>query len=416
LTVVEIPPINMDIFDYALPQEKIAQFPVDARDQSKLLVYRNGNLQETRFVSIDEFLPTESLLVYNQTRVIRARLNFGKDTGAHIEIFCLEPVLPTRETQQAFECSSGVTWKCLVGNSKRWKSGKLSKSFTLNKQEGKLYAERVQRSDDHSLVEFTWEPGNLSFSEVLEQTGSVPLPPYMHRDATLSDSERYQTVFARDKGSVAAPTAGLHFTDAVFKKLRDKKIRTAEVTLHVGAGTFKPVSSNDIREHEMHTEKIIITRETIKTLMQNERNKVIVTGTTTMRTLESLYLHGAKLLLGNASGPEMEISQWDPYGAIQEVDIPTYDSLQAVLNTMDQNGIDEIHGETQLMIVPGFRFRIADMLITNFHMPRSTLLLLVAAFMGKDWEKAYNYALSHDFRFLSYGDACLFFKSEVQEN
>ncbi len=409
--MAEIPVINMNDYDYKLPQEKIAQFPVDKRDHSKLLVMKNGRPEETRFFEIPDYLPSDSILVYNQTRVIRARLLFEKETGAMIEIFCLEPVEPTHEPQQAFECKSGVTWKCLVGNSKRWKSGSLVLTFEYQGKICQLVANRLKKKEDHSLVEFTWEPQDISFSEVILQTGTIPLPPYMHRNATSEDNERYQTVYARSEGSVAAPTAGLHFTDEILEKIRRKNITTAEVTLHVGAGTFKPVGSNDVREHEMHTEKVIISRKTIEMLLNKKDQKVIVTGTTSLRTLESLYIHGVKLAIEEYRGPEMDVKQWDPYSRIGEADIPLSNALEAVIKNMDHFGIDKIHGQTQLMIMPGYHFRIADILITNFHMPRSTLLLLVAAFIGNDWKKAYEYALSHQFRFLSYGDACLFFKN-----
>ncbi|MCD4694915.1 MAG: S-adenosylmethionine:tRNA ribosyltransferase-isomerase, partial [Bacteroidales bacterium] len=355
------------------------------------------------------YLPGNSLLIYNQTRVIQARIPFQKDTGAQIEIFCLEPESPTKEIQQAFELTSGVTWNCLVGNSKKWKAGGLTKTFTIKNKSCKLYAEGIKKSENHSLVKFSWEPAQYSFSEVLEASGIIPLPPYMNRKAEDSDKNRYQTIYARSEGSVAAPTAGLHFTDAVFQKMKEKNIEIKEVTLHVGAGTFKPVSTENVSDHKMHTERICIPKNTIESILNRLNSPVTVVGTTTMRTLESLYWHGVKLIK-SVTGSEINIHQWDPYQTELNTGVSVEESLERVLKYMQRHKLEILSGQTQLMIVPGYHIRIPDILITNFHMPQSTLLLLVSAFMGEGWKDAYNYALANNFRFLSYGDSCLFFK------
>ncbi|MCB0806873.1 MAG: S-adenosylmethionine:tRNA ribosyltransferase-isomerase [Bacteroidales bacterium] len=404
-----IPRVKIDEFNYTLPQEKIAGFPLQQRDQSKLLIIQDGILHENIFASIDQYLPHDSLLVFNQSKVVQARLIFKKESGAAIEIFCLEPVLPTNEIQQAFECGSGVSWKCLVGNSKRWKKGQLRKTFLIDDVTCTLIAERTAQHDDHSLINFTWKPEHFSFSEVLQQSGLTPLPPYLNRKPVDSDKDRYQTIYAKAEGSVAAPTAGLHFTPEVFEKISRNNITIADVTLHVGAGTFKPVSAETVDDHEMHTEQILIKKQTIEALLTNLPQPVTATGTTTMRTLESLYWHGVKIIAGE-SGQLIDIKQWDPYQKWPKIKLE--ESLQACLKVMERNQLDFLHGQTQLMILPGYCFRVTDVLITNFHMPRSTLLLLVAAFIGEEWKKAYDYALKNDFRFLSYGDACLFFRKE----
>jgi len=406
-----IPGIKIKEFNYSLPSQRIAQFPLEQRDQSKLLIYNNGNISENIFANMHEYLTNNSLIIYNQTRVIQARIPFQKNTGAQIEIFCLAPEAPTKEIQQAFELSSGVTWKCLVGNSKKWKEGTLSKTFTYDNKVCKLFAERIEKSDDYSLIKLTWEPNQYSFSEVLDASGIIPLPPYMNREANDSDKNRYQTIYAVSEGSVAAPTAGLHFTKTVFQKLREKNICLAEVTLHVGAGTFKPVSSESVADHEMHTEKIYVQKDTIQNILNNLSNKITVVGTTTMRTIESLYWHGVKLLNEKANS-EINILQWDPYQPKFNTGISVQESLEKVLNYMHEHSLDVISGQTQLMILPGYKVRIADILITNFHMPQSTLLLLVSAFTGDGWKDVYQYALDNDFRFLSYGDSCLFYKTK----
>jgi S-adenosylmethionine:tRNA ribosyltransferase-isomerase len=409
-----IPDINISEYNYLLPEEKIAQFPLSGRDESKLLIYINGLISQDIFKNISDHLPENSLLVFNETKVIQARLLFNKASGATIELFCLEPLLPTRELQLAFEQKSGVVWKCLVGNSRRWKSGKLQKSISSNGRTCILSAERLQQSQDQSFIRFEWEPSALSFSEILVYTGIIPLPPYMKREAIKSDAEWYQTIYARTEGSVAAPTAGLHFTEAVFQKLDQKKIDRVDLTLHVGVGTFKPVTQNEIKNHEMHFEKILIHKNTVQQILDHLSENITVVGTTSMRTVESLYWFGVKLMIDKKSPEEIDIKQWNSYDPIYNCEIQPKDSLMEVLNYMGKHSLETISGQTQLMIVPGYRFRIPNILITNFHMPKSTLLLLVSAFMGNGWKDAYKYALDHDFRFLSYGDACLFFKQDEE--
>jgi S-adenosylmethionine:tRNA ribosyltransferase-isomerase len=409
-----IPDININEFDYHLPEDKIAQFPLSGRDESKLLIYKKGLISEDIFKNISNHLPESSLIVFNETKVIRARLLFHKPNGATIELFCLEPILPTRELQQAFEQNSGVVWKCMVGNSRRWKSGKLQKSISNNGRTCILSAERLQQSQDQSFIRFEWEPPALSFSEILVYTGIIPLPPYMKREAIKSDAERYQTIYARADGSVAAPTAGLHFTEAVFQKLDQKKIERVDLTLHVGAGTFKPVTQNEIKNHEMHFEKILIPKKTVQKILDHLHENIIVIGTTSMRTVESLYWFGVKLMIDKKPPEEIDIKQWDSYDPFYNCEISPKESLLTVTKYMESHSIELISGQTQLMIVPGYRFRIPNILITNFHMPKSTLLLLISAFMGNGWKGAYKYALDHDFRFLSYGDACLFFKQDEE--
>ena len=407
-----IPNINIKDYHYLLPKDRIAQFPLEKRDESKLVIYNDFKISESKFKDIPEFLPENSLLIYNETKVIRARLLFQKETGAGIEIFCLEPVMPTREIQLAFRQHSGVVWKCLVGNSKKWKAGKLIKNFNIDEKNYILIAERTEQHKDYSLIEFQWEPVDLTFSEILIHSGVIPLPPYMPRKAVESDKFRYQTIYARSEGSVAAPTAGLHFTNNVIRKLKEKNISFEELTLHIGAGTFKPVSSSSVEKHEMHTEKIYINKSTIKRVLENTGNDVIVVGTTTMRTIESLYWFGVKLLVDKEPLEYIDIRQWDPYDQKYKKDISVQESLNAILEIMQKKNMEVVSGQTQLMIVPGYEFKIPNILVTNFHIPQSTLLLLVSAFIGDGWKDVYQYALGHDFRFLSYGDSCLFFKNQ----
>ena len=407
-----IPGIKISDFNYNLPQDKIAQYPLAKRDESKLLIYGNHHIQEDRFYHLASHLPSNSLMVYNETRVIQARLQFLKNSGALIEIFCLEPVEPTKELQQAFEQKSGVVWKCLIGNSKKWKQGEVATSFSLKGNEVRLKAIREDKSDGHSRIRFEWDPNHFSFSEILQQVGLTPLPPYMNRPSEDDDKTRYQTIYARSEGSVAAPTAGLHFTDQVLESLKKKNISTEKVTLHVGAGTFKPVSAEDIGRHEMHAEKIIITKHAIQRILNRLNETIILVGTTTVRTMESLYWHGVKLITEDHPETEINIKQWDPYKPEYKKEIPVSAALEKILDMMENKHLDVLTGQTQLMIVPGYRFRIADIIITNFHMPKSTLLLLVSAFIGEAWKEVYAHALENDFRFLSYGDSCLFFKQE----
>ncbi len=399
--------INIENYNYDLPSDRIAKFPLDHRDESKLLVYKDGQIHQSIFKKIDQLLPSNSLLIFNDTKVIQARLLFFKESGAKIEIFCLEPILPTSEIQLAFQQQSPVVWKCFIGNAKKWKEETLKKIITIDELEIAFFAKRIGMEGEAHLVEFSWEPSSFNFSQLLESAGLVPLPPYLNRDAQKEDKDRYQTIYAQHNGSVAAPTAGLHFTDEVFQSLRKNNIKTDEVILHVGAGTFKPVSADHIGDHEMHTEKIIIRKSTIENLVRKENQKVIVVGTTTVRTLESLYWFGVKLLVDE--NPLFSIQQWDPYQEKYQIKNATIEILGSILDFMNENELNELHGDTQLMIAPSYQFKIVDILITNFHQPKSTLLLLVSAFMGEDWKKAYQYAYDNDFRFLSYGDSCLFF-------
>jgi len=400
--------INIEDYNYDLPSDRIAKFPLDQRDASKLLVYKNGNIHQSNFKDIDQLLPSDSLLLFNDTKVIQARLLFFKESGAKIEIFCLEPIQPISEIQLAFQQQSPVVWTCFIGNAKKWKEGTLKKMVTIGEHKIQFFAKRLGMEGEAHLVEFSWDPSSFNFSQLLESAGLVPLPPYLNREAEKEDKDRYQTIYAQHDGSVAAPTAGLHFTEEVFQKLYKKRIQSDEVILHVGAGTFKPVSANHIGDHEMHTEKIIIRKSTIENLLQKENKKVIVVGTTTVRTLESLYWFGVKLMVDNHS--LFSIQQWDPYQEKYQLKNTVTEVLEAILNFMNNNELNELHGETQLMIAPSYPFKMVDILITNFHQPKSTLLLLVSAFIGEDWKKAYQYAYDNDFRFLSYGDSCLFFR------
>ncbi|HNY06552.1 MAG TPA: S-adenosylmethionine:tRNA ribosyltransferase-isomerase [Bacteroidales bacterium] len=407
-----INPRTISILDYtySLPSERIAQFPLPERDQSKLLIYQDGTIMESVFTKLADFIPGNSLLVFNDTKVIHARLEFRKETGAAIEIFCLEPVEPTAEIQSAFLQKGYSVWKCLVGNAKRWKNGNLEKILNQNDHHFRLNAEKIGQANEDFLIRFSWEPQDMTFAEVLELAGLVPLPPYISRKADETDTTRYQTIYAHYDGSVAAPTAGLHFTEKVFSDLERKSIKKEYVTLHVGAGTFKPVTTDILANHSMHTEQILLTKQIIQNLIQHKDGKIIAVGTTTMRTLESLYWFGVKLIKNHGQCSSFEINQWEPYEQSGTDDILYRDSLAAIINYMDKNKLTTLSGSTQLIIVPGYRFRIAQGIITNFHQPQSTLLLLIAAFIGQEWERAYRYALDHQFRFLSYGDSCLFYR------
>jgi S-adenosylmethionine:tRNA ribosyltransferase-isomerase len=374
------------------------------------LIYQDFVIKSDSFSHLPDRLEDDGLILFNETKVVQARLNFLKETGANIEIFCLEPISPSSEIQEAYIQTGPVVWKCLIGNSKKWKSGKLMLKFTLNSQEYILTAERTEKHSEYSLITFEWHPRNITFSEVLQSTGIIPLPPYMTRQTEDLDKERYQTIYARSEGSVAAPTAGLHFTDSILKKIEQKNIGIRKLTLHVGAGTFKPISAKSITDHQMHTEKITIELETIRTLIQKLNSPITLVGTTTLRTIESLYWHGVKCIIEKQHSDNMNIKQWDPYQPCYQKNISPAEALDYVVRGMEKTGIDRLHGQTQLMIVPGYRFQIPNALVTNFHMPRSTLLLLVAAFVGAPWKQIYQYALQNNYRFLSYGDSCLFFR------
>jgi S-adenosylmethionine:tRNA ribosyltransferase-isomerase len=401
--------IRIADYDYPLPADRIAQYPLAERDASKLLIFSGERISQDVFLNIGNYLPADSYLVFNDTKVIRARLLFNKTTGAQIEIFCLEPVAPVTEIQAAFRQQAGSAWKCLVGNLKRWKAGILVHEGILNGTSCRLFAEYMNDTGDGShVIAFHWDPPEKSFSEILELSGLIPLPPYIHRKTEPSDATRYQTIYASREGSVAAPTAGLHFTGSVFQQLEKAGIASGKVTLHVGVGTFRPVSVETIRDHSMHHEKIVVSRQTIESLLNSLSRPVIAVGTTSARTLESLYWLGVRLLLYGHE-PMPAVAQWDPYQG-SPGKISTEQALEALLRYLDSQGLEEYSGETQLMIVPGYRFMVISGLVTNFHMPKSSLLLLVAAMIGERWKEVYEYALSHDFRFLSYGDSCLFLK------
>lgn len=400
--------IQINEYTYALPDERIAKYPLAERDASKLLIYRGGQIRETLFRSLPDCLPDGALLVFNNTRVIRARLLFRKDTGAMIEIFCLEPALPS-DYEQSFAQTDHCTWHCLVGNSKRWKSGQLHTTVTVGSEPVTLSAERISVAGEAGdLVDFHWDNPCCTFSDVLEAVGVLPIPPYLHRETEAQDLQTYQTVYSKVKGSVAAPTAGLHFTPAVLAELDARGIEREEVTLHVGAGTFRPVKSDTIGGHAMHTEHFAVTRRTVDRLLAKPEH-VIAVGTTSVRTLESLYYIGCALARDGADESADEaftVGQWTPYGA----DAPTLtaeEALRAILCYLDRRGMDRLWAATQIIIAPGYQFKIVRGMVTNFHQPQSTLLLLVSAFVGGDWRTIYDYALAHDFRFLSYGDSSL---------
>ena len=406
----EIEQLHITDYDYPLPDERIAKYPLEKRDASKLLLYDDGIISESIFSNLADYIPSESLMIFNNTRVIHARLLFRKETGAQIEVFCLSPADP-EDYAMNFAAKQHCSWHCMIGNAKRWKDDILTMKIE-NGGNGilTLSAEKTAVTNKDTTVRFSWNDDTLSFSEILEIAGKLPIPPYLNRPAETKDDETYQTVYSRIEGSVAAPTAGLHFTDDVMTSLRHKGIATAEVTLHVGAGTFRPVKSETIGEHEMHTEFISVPKETIKAIYENKYPLVVV-GTTSMRTIESLYYIGAKLAINPIATPhELFVSQWEPYENFFH-DIEARQSLKNILDYLDRNDADHLISATQIMIVPGFRFHYADALITNFHQPQSTLLLLISAFVDENWRVIYDYALKSDFRFLSYGDSSLLWRT-----
>jgi len=390
--------IRIELYDYQLPDERIAKYPLEQRDKSKLLIYNKGNISSNTFSEIDYYIPENSTLVFNNTKVIQARLKFYKETGAQIEIFCLEPIEPS-DYALAFEQTEKVTWKCIVGNLKKWKTEDLKSRIRIKDSEIEIVATKKGAVGNTQIIEFKWNNNLVSFSEILENVGVTPIPPYLNRESENIDKERYQTVYSKFKGSVAAPTAGLHFTKAVLEKLQKKEIKLSEITLHVGAGTFTPVKSETVNEHEMHTEHFVVKKETIQQLLDAER--IVAVGTTSVRTIESLYWIGVKLIFQNKL--DTHITQWEPYNL--KTGIFKEEALQALFNYMNQNDLKQIEASTQIMIVPGYDFKMIDLLITNFHQPKSTLLLLIAAFIGDDWKNVYRYALENGFRFLSYGDS-----------
>ncbi|MBL8017763.1 MAG: S-adenosylmethionine:tRNA ribosyltransferase-isomerase [Ignavibacteria bacterium] len=406
--------ILINDYTYVLPAGKIAQFPLKERDSSRLLVYRNGNISEHFFSELPKQVKDGSLLIFNNTRVINARLKFQSPAGKDIEIFMLEPA-GNAELSGALQLTGSAEWLCLVGNLKHWKHGVLEAKRRAGENDYSLSAELVSRREDAFIVKLSWQPADLTMAEVLEIFGNVPLPPYMKRETVIDDSLRYQTVYSEVEGSVAAPTAGLHFTDDVLEKLKNSGINEAFVTLHVGAGTFKPVKSESIEDHLMHSESFSVPKDTIEQIHSAlGKSEIIAIGTTSMRTVESLYWFGVQLIHGNHSGNEVLIGQWEPYLAESSKtssQIEAVEAIRAVLDHMSSTGLKELHGRTNIIMVPGYEFKIFSGLVTNFHQPASTLLLLVAAFIGSDWQKVYEYALKNDFRFLSYGDSSLLFRS-----
>jgi S-adenosylmethionine:tRNA ribosyltransferase-isomerase len=421
--------INIADYNYILPEEKIALFPCENRDESKLLVYKDGKIFESIFKQMPDYLGDDCILVFNNTRVIQARIFFTKPTGARVEIFCLEPLTPTTVHALVFETKHTCEWECLIGNNKRFNKP-LSLGFQCDGQSGILCAEKIEKHIGNSFrIRFSWTPEDLSFAEVLEKVGKIPLPPYLKRKTQQNDTERYQTVYAQEKGSVAAPTAGLHFTEDVLEKIRKKNVPIEHITLHVGAGTFKPVTETNIENHIMHSEQLFFTKETIANLLKNSDKKIIAVGTTTTRALESLYWVGVKLKasLNPSEGGEpslsfregwgrvqarndetLIISQWEVYENINTSQITVSAAFEAVSDYMNKQNINSLHVSTSIIITPYYVPKVVKGIITNFHQPQSTLLLLIASFVGNKWKKIYNYALTNDFRFLSYGDACLF--------
>lgn len=390
-------------YDYPLPDERIAKYPLAERDTSKLLIYNKGVVCEERFSNLPQFIPQNSLMVFNNTKVIQARLRFRKETGALIEVFCLEPEQPC-DYQQIFLETKECVWQCLVGNSNRWKGGVLSQCVTVAGKEVTLSVERVGGPAAVNHVRFTWD-GGCSFAELLEAAGELPIPPYLNRATEESDTRTYQTVYSKVKGSVAAPTAGLHFTPAVLEALTAAGVEREEVTLHVGAGTFKPVKSELIADHEMHEEYIEVRKALLEKLIAAGGSAVAV-GTTSVRTLESLYFLGELVAENPAiTQDELHVGQWTPYN--REHSLSSVEALEALVTWLERNGLDRVHSHTQIMIAPGYTFRIVKAIVTNFHQPKSTLLLLVSAFVKGEWRKIYDYALANGFRFLSYGDSSL---------
>ena len=396
--------IHITDYNYELPDERIAKFPLKQRDHSKLLIYNHGEISQDVFYNLPEYLPKNALMVFNNTKVIQARMHFRKETGALIEVFLLEPYSPA-DYEQMFQMTETCSWLCIVGNLKKWKEGRLSRTFDCK---GKAVTLTVERKGEHGtsqLIEFSWDNATVSFAEIIDAVGELPIPPYLNRKTEESDKVTYQTVYSKIKGSVAAPTAGLHFTDSVLKAIDMHGIERDEVTLHVGAGTFKPVKSSTIGGHEMHTEYICVHRHTLEKLLKHDASAIAV-GTTSVRTLESLYYIGLKLHYNPTLEEHMlHVTQWEPYSTPADKLIPASVAIEEVLHFLDANGLNALHTSTQIIIAPGYDYKIVKMLVTNFHQPQSTLLLLVSAFVHGDWHKIYDYALGHDFRFLSYGDS-----------
>lgn len=396
--------IKISEYNYSLPDERIAKFPLAVRDQSKLLVYNKGVITETLFTSLPELLPEGSLMVFNNTKVIQARLHFRKETGALIEIFCLEPISPN-DYQVNFQQTEKCSWLCMIGNLKKWKEGTLHREITVKGKSLTLSVNRGECRGTSHWIDFAWDNNEVTFAEILEVVGELPIPPYLNRDTEESDKETYQTVYSKIEGSVAAPTAGLHFTERVMTDLKKHGVELEELTLHVGAGTFKPVKSEEIVDHEMHTEYISVNKQTILNLIAHQ-GEAIAVGTTSVRTLESLYHIGVTLSNNpEATEDQLHVNQWQPYNVPSQ--LTAVESLQHIVEYMNRHSMDVLHSSTQIIIAPGYTYRIVKAIVTNFHQPQSTLLLLVSAFLKGDWKNIYDYALSHDFRFLSYGDSSL---------
>ena len=400
--------IQIAEYNYPLPDERIAKFPLAERDHSKLLVYNKGAVSHDIFYNLPNYLPKGALMVYNNTKVIQARLHFNKETGALIEVFCLEPIQPNDYVLN-FQQTKHCAWLCLVGNLKKWKEGTLRKEVDVKGRKVILTATRGEMHGTSHWIDFDWDDDSITFADILEGVGELPIPPYLNRKTEESDKKTYQTVYSKIKGSVAAPTAGLHFTDKVLKDIDAHGIEREEVTLHVGAGTFKPVKSEEIEGHEMHSEYIFVPKHTIERLIAHDASAIAV-GTTSVRTLESLYYIGVTLQSNpDATEQDLHVNQWMPYEYADSEPNPitAMQALQNIKDYLERNGIDALHTSTQIIIAPGYDYKIVKMLVTNFHQPQSTLLLLVSAFVKGDWHKIYDYALANDFRFLSYGDSSL---------
>ena len=399
--------IHIRDFQYDLPDERIAKFPLPQRDHSKLLLYRQGEVSEDHFYNLPRHIPAGSLMIFNNTKVIQARLHFRKETGALIEVFCLEPIEPN-DYALNFQQTRHSAWLCMIGNLKKWKEGPLHREMTVKGLPVTLTATRGECRGTSHWVDFTWDNAEVTFADILEVFGELPIPPYLNRETQESDLVTYQTVYSKIKGSVAAPTAGLHFTPRVLDGLKQQGVDLEELTLHVGAGTFKPVKSEEIEGHEMHTEYISVSRDTIAKLLAHNARAIAV-GTTSVRTLESLYHIGLTVMEHpDASEEELHVRQWQPYElSAEKTSIPATEALQALLDYLNRHQLEALHTSTQIIIAPGYDYKIVKAMVTNFHQPQSTLLLLVSAFVHGDWRKIYDYALAHDFRFLSYGDSSL---------
>ncbi len=400
--------IHISEYNYDLPDERIAKFPKAERDQSKLLIYHHGEVGEDLFFNLPKYLPKAALMVFNNTKVIQARLHFRKETGALIEVFLLEPAQPA-DYEQMFQTTERCSWLCLVGNLKKWKEGALTRTLQVKDEQVVLTATRRGEHGTSQWVDFTWDNPHVNFAEILDAIGELPIPPYLNRETQESDKTTYQTVYSKIKGSVAAPTAGLHFTNRVLEALDAHGIEREELTLHVGAGTFKPVKSDTIGQHEMHTEYVAVRRHTLERLLAHD-GQAIAVGTTSVRTLESLYYMGLKVMnCPDLTEEQLHVNQWEPYEEVraERSEVSSVEALRALMDWMDRRQLTTLHSSTQIIIAPGYNYHIVKMLVTNFHQPQSTLLLLVSAFVKGDWHRIYDYALAHDFRFLSYGDSSL---------